>query len=49
MEQEADTIDPVVEYVLLGDSITDGIFAVGLPNFHETMSTLRLTCRCSHL
>lgn len=47
MEQEADTIDPVVEYVLLGDSITDGIFAVRFSDSNLlTMSVLLLTCRC---
>ncbi|KAJ5395261.1 Intradiol ring-cleavage dioxygenase core [Penicillium crustosum] len=27
LSEEADTIDPVMEYVYLGDSVSDGIFA----------------------
>ncbi|KAF2085347.1 aromatic compound dioxygenase [Saccharata proteae CBS 121410] len=42
LSSEADTIDPVVEYVLLGDSVSDGIFSwisVGIdPTSNQTVT-----------
>lgn len=42
MSEEAETIDPFMEYVLLGDDISDGIFAwisVGVDSTEDTSVT----------